>query len=266
MGWTNIFLGGLTLLLGLDIPGNPPLKTIQAFLGLATILLSIWSIVSPLPIGVAIWAIGLGIAGLWNIFIAIADQGPIAGVFGVLQLWWAYRLYRTHKMNTNVTRPDAESLRTYDTLQRGIQMFNVPNDPDFIRLKIRRRWWKGFLLKERIALVPQQGIALWIAESSKTTFTFKNGWAIFGPSITGTLEIEGISSNKVTFPRTTVERYLRWKGPSDAQPVDWLNMLDANARKRLPIRIALLFILAAPIVFLVLLAVFAIGIAASFGK
>src|SRR5579871_1622261 len=54
MGWTNFFMGGLTFLLGIGVPGNPPLKMIQAFLGLATVFVSVWSIVSPLPIGIVI--------------------------------------------------------------------------------------------------------------------------------------------------------------------------------------------------------------------
>jgi hypothetical protein len=267
-GWLNFFLGGLTFLLGVGFPGNPPMKTIQAFLGLATVFVSIWSIVLPSPTGVAIWSVVLGIAGTWNIIVAIRDQSLIVGIFGALQLWWTYRLYRTFRKNTQSAKPDTEALRLYNDLQRAVQRLNIRDDedPDFIRIKVNRRWWQGFLLQDRVALVSRQGIALLIAERSKTTFIFRDGKGILGKRIAGTFDLDGISSNKVTFPRATFEHYNRWKGVSDAESIEWLNELDLSNRKRLPIRIAVILLLAAPIVFWLFWAVFALILVATYGK
>jgi hypothetical protein len=76
MGWVNLFLGGLTFLLGAGFNGN----LVQTLLGLAIVGVSIWSIVSPLPIGVLIWTITLGVAGMWNIFVAVTNQGLAVGL------------------------------------------------------------------------------------------------------------------------------------------------------------------------------------------
>src|SRR5258707_10572121 len=79
-GWINLFLGGLTFFLGIGIPGNPVLKALQAFFGISIVLVSMWSIVSPVVIAVAVWTIVFGISGLWNIFIAFSESSLIAGI------------------------------------------------------------------------------------------------------------------------------------------------------------------------------------------
>ncbi len=268
MGWVNLFLGGLTFLLGIGIPGNTLLKAIQAFLGLVTIIVSLWSILFPLAIGAVIWGVLLGIAGTWNIFIAISYQGVVVGAFGVLQLWWAYRCYRDFRKNAETTWPGVETLRLYDNLQRAVRSFEAKEgeDSDFIRLKFNRRWWQGFLLQDRAVLASRQGIALLIAEGSKTTFTFRDGKGILRKRIVGTFDLDGISAKNVTFPQATLEAYNRWKGIPDIQTAEWLNALDLDSRKRLPVRIVAILILAAPIAFLLFWAVFAILMVAKYGK
>ncbi len=259
-GLTNVILGTVTFLLGIGIPGEPVLKTLQALLGLITIVVSLWSIVFPQPIGVIIWGILLTTAGAWNGFIAYGDQNIVVGILAVLQLWWAYQCYRTFRMNMKTTWPDRDTLQLYDSLQRAVRRYQSSDDPDFVRLKFSRRWWQGFLLPDRAVLAAQSGIAMLVAERNKTTFAFGDGHGIWRPRIAGTFDMDGITARNVTFPRSTFERYNRWKGVAEADTVEWLKTLDLNSTKRRPIRFAVILTMAAPILFLLFWAVFAIFI------
>ena len=89
-GQLNLILGGLTLFLAISYEGDPTLKTIQAVLGISVMLISLWSIMSPLPVGLPIWSGMFGIAAAWNIFLYINYQSILTGVLGFLQLWWAF--------------------------------------------------------------------------------------------------------------------------------------------------------------------------------
>ncbi len=268
LGWTNIFLGVLTVWLGVDDPGVPPFKIVQTLLGVAIVLVSRWSIKSPRPAALSIWALLFVVIGVWNIFIAVEGQSLLWGAFGLLQLWWAYRMYRTFVKNAQAIKPDAEALRRYGVLRRAIGRLDIQaeNDPDFFRLRHGRYWWQGLFLKDRIALAPKKGQALLIADSSQTTFTFSEGWSGFAPRIVGHADIGKTSMKKVTIPQTTLERYNRWKGLPDSQTSAWLDAFYASARRRLPIRIVLALVMAAPLLFLVFLAVYALLIVATYGN
>ncbi len=265
-GWINLFLGGLTFFLGIGIPGNPVLKALQAFFGISIVLVSMWSIVSPVVIAVAVWTIVFGISGLWNIFIAFSESSLIAGILGLLQLWWTYQLFLTFRKNSQTAKPGAETLRLYDLLQRTMQRFNIDIDPDSIQLMFNRRWWQGFLLQDRVVLASRQGIALLLAERSKTTFTFRDGKGILRNRIVGTFDLGGISAKRVTFPRSTFERCSRWNGLSNAQIAEWLNALDLSAKRRLPIRIAVILLMVTPIAFMLFWAILTIVMVATYGK
>src|SRR5258708_32855886 len=145
-GRLNIVLGSLTVFFGVGIPGNPPLKAFQTLFGVAIVLVSLWSIQSPKPSGIAAWAMILSIAGAWNIFLGATVQSLILIAFGLLQLWSAYSLYRSFYKHGRTTVPDPDALRTYDTLQRAMKNLDIrgEKDPDYFQLRRGRSWWHGF--------------------------------------------------------------------------------------------------------------------------
>src|SRR5262249_5917621 len=158
------------------------------------------------------------------------EQSLIAGLLALVQLWWAYRLYRIFRKNSQFATPDRAALKVYDDLQLAVQRYKVDDGdrPDFIQLQIGRGWWQGFLLHDRAVLASRQSTALLTAPQDKTTFTFRDGNGVFGKRIAGTLDFNGIRFNRITFPPTTIANYNRWKGVADAQTSEWLNALDLN--------------------------------------
>jgi hypothetical protein len=175
-------------------------------------------------------------------------------------------LYFVVRKNDNDARPDATALQFYDDLQQATQKIETVEAPEFIRLKVKRRWWQGLLLEDRVVLASRWGMALWIAERSKTTFAFRDGKGVLRKRITGEFNLDGFSANKVTFPPVTFEHYNRWQGVPEAETTEWLAKLDFDRRKRLPRRVAIIVLLALPILFMIFSALFAIFLVATYGS
>ena len=221
-GWPNLFMGGLTFLLGIDGFGNPILKAIQALLGLITVGVSLWSLISPMAVGavgLAVWGILMGIAGLWNVFIALYSQSLIVGALALLQLWWTYGWYLKYQKHRQTSQVGGTDLHLYDDLRQAVARFNDSSnaDPDFIQVKIKDRIWQWFLLQGRAVLASRQSKLLMLADQSKTTFTFKVNKGLLATQILGTVDFDGVSEKHVIFPQVTVATYERWKGVSVAE-------------------------------------------------
>lgn len=221
MGCLNLFLGLITVWSAVGISGPLPVKIIQASLGFATVVVSLWSIGAPRPLGVLVWCGLLGLLGVWNTFIAVTGShlNFLILLLGLLQVWVAIRMYQLFQKNPPPATAHGETLRVYDEL-RGVMWqlkTKEDSDPDAIRFQFRRRWWHGFLLPDRIALVLPKGVGLLVIPKDKATFNFAEKHSFGGArQMMGNLNLDGVELKQAIIPRTTYERCQQWKDTASA--------------------------------------------------
>lgn len=230
-------------------------------LGLAGVVISLMSIVTPIRMGFGSWVAVLGGYGAWNLFVGFRAENYVVIAFGVLQLWWAYGLFVRMRATQQTTRPETETVQLYNELLRNAKQMRASDGyPEFFELKLYRRWWHGVFLQDRCLLVYRDGKTLLIADRDTTTFTFKDARDLLGSRIVGTIAFDDIPLTRATFPQETFSRYSRWKGQTEEQVTAWLDELERNTKKRLPARIVVMLLLAAPVI--VLLFWLAVGLIA----
>jgi hypothetical protein len=215
-GWLNVFLGGLTLWLGLSGFGQSIFKVVQTLFGVLIVGQSLWAIRESTTANIYRFSILFILCSIWNIGLAILDGlqglGFIVGLLGVSQLWGAYQFRKIHERYSQVTlvKPSLETSRLYDAVWKALHKGIIHTDTEYIELQIERRGWRGFLLPEQLVIAFKQRNIVIFANKSDVVFVPTN------PTKSGKwLEIViklDIASTVGKITRGFYEKYLGWKG------------------------------------------------------
>jgi hypothetical protein len=113
-GWLNLFLGGVTFLLGLSNLNQGILHVWQAFLGALMVGQSLWVLIVPTRIGVLGFCIMFLLAGIWNIALFILGAGAgltvVVGFVGIIQIKWGIDYYRWYRRLSGPITGEASQL------------------------------------------------------------------------------------------------------------------------------------------------------------
>ena len=257
MGTINIFLGALTLALGLTELSHSWLSPIQALFGGLTILQSVWAIYLPTA-GAILRFVGILLfAGVWNLVISISNGTNIfVGFFGVLQVWWAWQALKLYRLNqqTEVKSLEPEAVQLYNQARHIISNATFSDDPAGIKLWIGRSLWHGLLLENKAALASNDSKLLFIC--GKADLSFATGIPsakhkrIYG-RITSAAE-----SNRAMMKRDSYDKYVKWKGElaNEVALSPAVQYLSWSAKKIILVFIGLLVFLLVSIIILMLTA------------
>jgi hypothetical protein len=257
MGTINIFLGGLTLALGLSIISHSWLAPIQVLFGGLTILQSIWAIFVPTT-GAILRFVGILLfSSIWNLLLSIGNGANVfAGVIGVLQIWWTWQAFKLYRLNqkTNVEALQLEAVQLYNQARRMISSATFHDDPAGIKLWIGRSLWHGLLLEDKAALASSDSKLLFICD--KDDLSFATGMqSTTRKRIYGRV-ISAAESSRAMMTRDSYDKYAKWKGDRadevtlspTAQYLSW------SAKKIILLVIGLLLCLLASVVIMTLTA------------
>lgn len=215
-GWTNLFLGGLTLWLGLSGLGQSIFKVVQTILGLIIVGQSLWALRESSVSNIQRFSILFALCGVWNIFLgllaSLSGAGFLVALLGALQLWGAYRFRKIHQQYAQMAlvKPSPETAMLYDTIWKSLNKNIIHTDDDYIELQLQQRPWRGFLLPDQIILAYKQRNVMIIADKTEVSLVPKNpGGAGRWVSVTSKFDIIAAMAGKM--PRPAYERYVRWK-------------------------------------------------------
>jgi hypothetical protein len=213
-GWLNIFLGGLTLWLGLSGLSEPALpRLIQTIAGAIIVGQSVWAIVSPSKTAILRFAVVLLGAGIWNIFLAVSDGAWLTGLLGIAQLWWALQAYRGYKNQQvmNLAEPQDDLSQFYDEVYHAITKGVLKRDADSIDLWIGLAKWRGLLLDDKVVFVPIGSKLLSVQHKDEFNFVPNSSNAMNQRRVYGRIK-DNTGSQRALIKRDSFARYARWKG------------------------------------------------------
>lgn len=246
VGGLNLFLGLITLWLGSPVLYNFSIvRLIQYLIGAVIIVQSIWALVSQNTAGLLRFSGVFLISGVWNVFLAINGGlrgGPLlVGIFGLLQLKWAYDTFLEYRryQALKLPEPSPETKKIYDDIGRAVKNIERKNDPDVIQIWIGQLWWRALLL-ENVAIFVL-GRRNLVAIEPKDLFNFIPH--TLNPTkkrrIYGSMNLNAVNI-RAMMPNRYFSKYAAWKGQdlliSQAVPSSW---------ERLPraVRVMILIIL-----------------------
>jgi hypothetical protein len=186
-GWFNLFLGGITLWLGLSGPWQTSFpRLIQAVLGLLIVGQSLWAIVTPSTPAILRFAIVLLAAGVWNILLAIVGRLAgglfLVGLLGIAQLWWAIQAYRQYQRYTQMALPDPpeDEVRFYNEIWHAITKGALKQDTAVINLWVRLDKWRGLLLEDKVvfALLRQKLLIIQLKDEATCIWPDKTQYCV----------------------------------------------------------------------------------------
>jgi hypothetical protein len=218
-GWLNVFLGGLTLWLGLQGASHSILKALQALLGVLLIAQSLWSIIRPSTRAVLGFSLLFLITGIWNVFISVLAglEGItwLVASLGLLQLWWAYKVYLKYQsyQKRSITVPSPETTSLYDEIWRAIAKVKPQSegDPAFIKLLISTKMWNGLLVGDLAVFARSNTKLLMWAPKADVRFDPLSPTIASGPRVGGTIKIGDTTSESVGMPQVFYQKYVQWK-------------------------------------------------------
>ncbi len=246
-GWLNLFLGGLTLWLGLSGFGQSIFKVIQTLFGILIVGQSLWALRESTVSNIQRFSILFALCGVWNILLAVISglfgAGLIVGLLGALQLWSAYQFRKIHQQYSQVTlvKPSPEIAQLYDSIWKSLAKDIIHTDVDYIDMQIQRRNWRGFLLPDRMVLAFKQSNILILADKSDVLLVPTNPRAL-GRWIEIIFKFDIIASAVGKIPRPVYDKYVTWKGNATVM-VDAPPELRQTRNIRRYVRIASLIIL-----------------------
>ena len=217
-GWLNLFLGVFDIWLGLRCCELNAPHLFQIVGGTVLIGFSLWSIALP-SLKLTIWlSVILLVFGLWNIFISLYYGIALLGILiGVVQIWWAYRVYMGHRANQRETIivPDSSILTLYEALLKGFRRARMKTDNDIIELNLKRYRWQAWLLGEYSVFAPRQNLKRFIlVEKSKVDFAPEQEAWSSRKRIKGTFKIDHLVSWG-NIHASSLGRYRQWKTLED---------------------------------------------------
>jgi hypothetical protein len=227
-GWINIFLGGLTLYLGLSGFNRNLFFIIQTLLGLLILGQSLWSIASLSSANVQRYSIIFFLCGAWNIFLALVSliggfpgTAIIMGIFGLVQVRWGYQYRKLYQRwaNVSVEKPTSEISKLHDLLWKAMTRGIIHADEDYVEVQIERRDWRGFLLPDRTILAVKQrnellaGYKQDFIITSQSSSESSRKWLPIKVSL-------GVVSTTGKMQPKFFEKYSRWKQEENTDSSD----------------------------------------------
>jgi hypothetical protein len=216
-GWLNLFLGGITLWLGLSGFGQNIFRVIQTLLGILIVGQSLWALSQSTTANIQRFSILFALCGIWNILLAVMSglygTGLIIGLLGILQLWAAYQFRKIHLQYSQVklVKPSPETAQLYDSIWKSLVKDIIYNDADYIEMEIQRRKWCGFLLPDRMILAFKQRNILMLADKNDVVIVPTHPRSA-GHWIEIIFKFDIIASAVGKIPRPIYEKYVSWKG------------------------------------------------------
>lgn len=219
-GWTNLVLGGLTLLLGITQIQNGILHIIQAIAGLVTVAVSIYALMRENVRTVQLFAGIFIFAAAWNLWIVLQyltfGTAWLLLVLPCLQFWSGRRfMYLYGRLKVLYQGRPTTIPVEYDPLWAALNAGDLSEDGDFVEILINRRKWRGLLLPEFAVIIPMRTKRTMLVvpkndfvllARSKADFKKPEGWheaaASFGQGQKPIVQIRN----------RYFQRYLTWKG------------------------------------------------------
>ena len=217
-GWFNLFLGGLTLWLGLSGPSQTSFpRLIQAVLGLLILGQSLWAIVTPSTPAILRFAIVLLAAGVWNMLLAIVGRLAgglfLVGLLGIAQLWWAIQAYGQYRRYKHMALPDPpdDEVRFYDEIWHAIAKGVLKRDAAVINLWVRLDKWRGLLLEDKVVFALLRQKLLIIQLKDEANFVPNSSRPMGKRRVYGRIKLNEVFE-RALMNRDSYEKYARWKG------------------------------------------------------
>jgi hypothetical protein len=219
-GIGSIIFGVLALAMGIALAEENPLNILLALIGLFLLIEGIWLTASPTPIGMILDGVALGILGIWNIFVTIANAaagsggGTMVAALGALQIWWGIQSFRRYSRFKNVSaeKLPEESVRYVDDFVKGIAKAKPSNEPDVIQFQISNAQppvWKARLMTGAAVLVAANGQEAVFAKKDDVNVTTE-GKVLLGRNLKALLQF-GDRNFKGSIAPELFERYEVWK-------------------------------------------------------
>jgi hypothetical protein len=267
-GWTNIFLGGLTLWLGLSgLAENSFPKLVQTLAGALIVGQSLWSIVSPSTGAILRFAALFLGAGIWNTLLAVDDgflgAALLVGLLGIAQLWWAFQSYREYQRYRSLELPEtqAEMVRFYDEVWRAITSGAFKGDSASIHLWIGLSLCQGLLLENKVVFAVKGQKLLVIQGKDEANFVPNSSKPMKKRRVYGRIKLNAIFE-RAMMKRDSFEKYALWKGEEAV-----LAEVTPSLWRRLPraIRIVLMVIGGLVFAYIVFVAISIVGALIKYG-
>ena len=215
--WLNIFLGGLTLWLGVSNINQGLPRIIQSVLGAIIILQCISVLYKPSVPSLMRFSVVFLVSGVWNLIVAsinnFAGFSTFIAFLGGMQIWWAYgfaRIYEREK-DKRFIAPAAQIVQFYDNLLAELRAIRQKSDEDAIDISLKRYQWYGWLLGDYAFFVPRNNRRnLIIARKSDVNFAPRNEQQLSRRRINGIFKIDDLVAWS-DVRSDTLERYQQWK-------------------------------------------------------
>lgn len=244
-GWLNIFLGGLTLWLGLtSFAGFTIPKLVQTIFGVLIVAQSLWALVSPNLAAIRRFGIVFLVAGIWNILLAgsvgLVGGAALTGLLGIAQLWWAFQTYKGYQRYQQMNLPSmqADVVQFYDEIWQAITRGVLKSDLANIHLWVGLDRWRGLLLEDKVFFALDKRRLLVVQDKDTANFVPSSSKPMRKRRVYGQIKLNAIFE-RAMMNQAAFMTYTQWKGEeavlAEVKPSLW---------QRLPrvIRIILLIV------------------------